>query len=337
MRRYISRLAAMAVIITVTVSGCGMPSTGDYAYDISGDVSDNALSEVVCGVSAEAPEESPITRKGDYLECNFYDRGTFRRLDEISEPYEIGGKLTAGVVTHHLLAGRMIASFFKAASENREDIETVVIIAPNHYPNDSPHDLITTRTGWQTDFGEVECDREISEKFTTELGAAEDDEMMTKDHAASTFLPFIGYYLPEAKVSCLLISARADRGLPEKTAELLYDISREKSCLFLFSADFSHYLEPDIARQRDSESLEAIMSGDVRTIELMNDDHMDTPRGICTFIHLMNLQSGEITALDRSDSAEQAGVPYTRGNFPEGVTSYLILSGETEKQPHETE
>lgn len=318
MRKKASSLAAMAVVLALTASGCGADIPNAEASN-SGDFSDNA------------PQPHPIIRKGEYLSCNFYDRRSFRIFDETSKAYKLTGKLTSGVVTHHLLAGEMISSFFKAASENRQAIETVVIIAPSHYSNEMKSNLITTCAGWQTDFGEVECDSEITEKFTSQLGAVQDDEMMTRDHSASTFLPFIRYYLPEAKTACLLISPRADREVPEKAAKLLYDISLEKSCLFLFSADFSHYLDPETAQKRDGETLAAIMSRDIKSIEPMTDDHTDTPRCICTFIHLTELQQASITVLDRSDSAEQAGLPYNRGNFPEGVTSYFILSGEIDE------
>ncbi|MDE6593171.1 MAG: AmmeMemoRadiSam system protein B, partial [Oscillospiraceae bacterium] len=192
-----------------------------------------------------------------------------------------------------------------------------------------PYDLITSTTNWATDFGEVPCDTDITEKFLTDLSAGIDDEMLSYDHSASTFIPFVKYYLPNAKVSCLLISGRAEKQVPEKAANLLYDISREKNCLFLFSADFSHYLDPDTALRKDVETLAAITARDTAAIEHMNDDHTDTPRCLCTFILLMDLMEADITSLDRSDSAEQADLPYNHATFPEGVTSYFIFAGET--------
>lgn len=361
MRRSFHRLAATAavtlIIFTVTASGCGI-NTADTSENLpqientdkeilsetipenfpdTSDLFPETLSETETATQTDAetvtdtsPESSaPILRKGDYLACNFYDPAAFRMFDETAAAYELTGTLHAGVVTHHLLAGKMITSFFKAAAVSRPDIETVVILAPAHYPNDTPYDLVTSKTNWATDFGEVPCDTDITEKFLTDLSAGIDSEMLTYDHSASAFIPFVKYYLPNAKVSCLLISGRADKQIPEKAANLLYDISREKNCLFLFSADFSHYLDPGTALHKDEETLAAITARDTALIGQMNDDHTDTPRCICTFIHLMNLMEADITALDRSDSAEQAGLPYNHATFPEGVTSYFIFAGET--------
>lgn len=359
MRRAFHKPAAMAavmltvilaVILTMTASGCSSDTadltgisenTPQSEAANSTSLSENyfgSASEIFSETAAEASPENPdnpnisadpILRKGDYLTCNFYDPAAFRRFDETAAAYELTGTLRAGVVTHHLLAGQMIASFFKAAAQSRPDTLTVIILAPAHYPNNTPYDLVTSKTNWATDFGEVPCDTDITEKFLTELSAGIDDEMLSYDHSASTFIPFVKYYLPDAKVSCLLISGRADKKVPEKAASLLYDISREKNCLFLFSADFSHYSSPDTAYRKDGETLAAITARDIASIELMNDDHTDAPRCLCTFIHLMNLMEADITALDRSDSACQADLPYNHGTFPEGVTSYFIFAGET--------
>lgn len=329
---------AVCLIMAAVISGCtaaGSVSSGD----ISGETA--AVSEDISGSGEAAPGDisdktemvTEISRgenvsRERLLECRYYDEIQMAKFDEISAPYEVSGELTAGVVTHHLLAGRMIASFFKTAAQ-REGIETVVIIAPMHYPKEAHGDIITTMKGWQTPYGEAECDREISALFKERLGAQENDEMLQYDHSASVLLPFISRYLPGVKVSCLLISGMADRRVPEETAQLLYEISGEKECLFIFSADFAHYMTPEETLQRDSETLEAIMSGDTAAIELMGDEHTDTPRCICTFIRLMELTGGSIAEIDHSESSGEAGLPFDRGNFPEGVTSYFILGGET--------
>lgn len=333
---------AVSLLLAAVISGCGQEGGPGYAgenasddradfseavhgniYAASGDVPGDMSGEI-SGMTETSP--GGYVSRERLLECRYYDEIQMAKFDEISAPYEVSGELLAGVVTHHLLAGRMIASFFKTAA--RAEIETVVIIAPMHYPNEVQGDVITALKGWQTPLGEVECDRKISGLFKERLGAAENDEMVEFDHSASTFLPFIGKYLPGAKVSCLLISGRAERRIPESVAELLYEISCEKECLFLFSADFAHYLTPEETAEKDEETLAAIMSGDVSSLEIMGDDHTDTPRCVCAFIRLMEMAGGCITELDHSESSRESGLPFDRGNFPEGVTSYFILGGE---------
>ncbi len=276
-------------------------------------------------------EESISGRSERLLSCDFYDERTFAVHDKISEPYDIDGKLLGGVVTHHLLAGKMIAGFFKSAAENRGDeIETVVIVAPMHYPEEDM--LCTSVQSWQTPYGKTETDRELTERFVSELGAAEDSEMLVRDHSASSLLPYVKYYLPDAKVACLLVSGRADKAVPKKTAELLKEMSEDKSCLFVFSIDFSHYLPPEKTEDMDKITLEAVLSRDLDSISEMTDDNMDSPRCMCTFLELMDMLDGTVHDADHGNSLSMSDVPYTKATFGEGLTSYFVFIGTAEQR-----
>ncbi len=270
--------------------------------------------------------ESLSDRQERLLSCDFYDERTFAVHDKISEAYDTGGKLLGGVVTHHLLAGKMIAGFFKTAAENRGDeIKTVVIIAPMHYPEGDM--LCTSERSWQTPFGKTETDSELTGRFISELGAAEDSEMLVRDHSASSLLPYVKYYLPDAKAACLLISGQADKTIPSKTAELLKEMSEDKSCLFVFSIDFSHYLPPEKTEEMDKITLDAVMSRDLDRIAEMTDDNIDSPRCMCTFLELMDMLGGDVRSADHGNSLSMSDVPYTKSSFGEGLTSYFVFIG----------
>ncbi len=320
MNRTFKRKAAVCLLC------CALWGCGEAAE--SADIETEFLSEdhtssesVSCGT-----EESLSGRSEKLLSCDFYDERTFAVHDKISEPYDIEGRLLGGVVTHHLLAGKMIAGFFKSAAKNRGDeIETVVIIAPMHYPEEDM--FCTSSLSWQTPFGKAETDREITERLVSELGAAEDSEMLVHDHSASSLLPYLKYYLPDAKVACLLISGRADKAAPKKTAELLKDISEDKNCLFVFSIDFSHYLPPEKTEEMDKITLEAVLSRDLESIAEMTDDNMDSPRCMCTFLELMDMLDGTVHEADHGNSLSMSDVPYTKATFGEGLTSYYVFTG----------
>lgn len=260
----------------------------------------------------------------DMLECRYYSENDFLLYDSRGEKYPVSGEVLCGVVPHHLTAGHMISGFFKAAAESRPDVETVVIVAPMHYTSDNTNTLCTTEANWAAPYGGLETDREITALFTDRLGAAADDEMMQYDHSASAHIPFVKYYFPDAKSACLLVSPREKEDFPQKLAEVLAEAAEMRNCLFVFSIDFSHYLTPQEADIRDSETLEAVLSGDTESIEHMTDNNVDSPYCLSTYVRLTKMLDGEIIAADNSNTSKVREIPYSGSLFPEGVTSYFV-------------
>lgn len=262
------------------------------------------------------------------LECRYYNEKDFLLYDSRGEKYPVGGEVLCGVVPHHLTAGHMISGFFKTAAENRSNIETVVIIAPMHYSSDNANTLCTSEMDWAAPYGRLETDREITFLFMDKLGAVADDEMVQYDHSASAHIPFVKYYFPEAKSACLLVSPRETEDFPQRLAEALAEASEMKSCLFVFSIDFSHYLPPQEADMRDSETLEAVLAGDTAAIEHMTDNNVDSPYCLSAYVRLTEMLGGEITAADNSNTSKTREIPYSGSLFPEGVTSYFVYISE---------
>lgn len=321
MKKKIGLYAVLAALV-ILAAACG---SSENALETA------AASETTPASDAAVYEhENTSHEEVSLIDCIHSDSRSFRIYDDMSSEYETEGRLMAGVVTHHLLAGRMISGFFKTAAAARsDDIETVVIVAPMHYPERDM--LCTTLSDWNTDLGRVSTDREISERFIAELGAVSDDDMLEKDHSAAVLMPFVRYYFPEAKTACLLVSGRSEPIISADIAQLLREMAAEKNCLFVFSIDFSHYLDPDMTAEMDSITLDAVMSRDTELISRMTDDNLDTPRGMCAFIELCSLMGWDITELDHSDSLKESGLPYNSASFGEGLTSYFIFGG-TEKQ-----
>lgn len=259
------------------------------------------------------------------LACDFYDGQSFAAAVERAEIYEIDGLLLCGVVPHHLLADRMIASFFKTAAENRPDVETVVIVAPMH--DGTRGKLSTTRSGWRAPGGELPADEAVAARFMEELGAAADDTLLQEDHSASALIPFVQAYFPEAKTACLLISGLSGPDTPRRAAETLSSVAPAQNCLFVFSVDFSHYLTPPETEERDRETRRAVASRDVDSVMRMGNGHMDSPVCVCAFILLTDLLEGSIYELDHGDSLKMSGLHPSDPAFAEGLTSYFIFAG----------
>jgi len=263
------------------------------------------------------------------LNCNFFDENEFGIYTSQAKVYDMNGKILCGTVPHHLLAGKMIAGFFKTAAENRADIETVVVIAPIHEPLNNK--LCVSIADWATPFGVLKNDCDLSRRLINGTGAAIDDDMVEKDHSASSLIPFVKYYFPQASAACFLIAGGADKTIPERVSEILEEFAGEKNCLFVFSVDFSHYLTPGQTRERDNETLEAVMSGNVNLIAGMDNGNMDSPKCVCAFLHLTKRLNGNVLMLDHSNSLEISRLPYTSPDFDEGLTSYFVFAGTGDK------
>ena len=84
----------------------------------------------------------------------------------------------------------------------------------------------------------------------------------------------------------------------------LFYTKKEKNCLFVFSVDFSHYLNPDEATKHDDETLKAVTGNDLEGISKMGNNNMDSPYCVSTFLRLNDISGGQIKLLDHSNSFE---------------------------------
>ena len=277
----------------------------------------------VTEISGTSEAEKAIVSGSKLLSCNFFDDSSFIMWDNRAEEYPSDKSILCGVVPHHLTAGHLISGFFKAAAKSREDVETVVIIATSHY--EGRNTLYTTFSDWDSPYGVVETDREIAEAFCDKIGAVTDDERLETDHAASSHIPFVNHYFPEAKAACLLVAPSYDTKTPQRIAEALYSLPEKDKCLFLFSIDFSHYLSPEEADIHDRITRKAVEERDYKRIERFKNDNVDSPFCLSAYLRLSELLGGDVIEADNSNTMKIIGVPYSKEVYTEGVTSYFVF------------
>ena len=309
------KLPAAALTALAVLCGCGAPDPG-----ITGTLTSEQTTSAPA-VTSTLP--GGYTPRSELLNCLYFDAADFNAFDSASSAYISEDTVQCGVAPHHLAAGHFIAGMYKTAARTFSEAETVVVIAPMHY--DSPNTLCTTDKGWNTAFGAVRCDTDIAGILAEKLGAAYDDDMTEFDHSASSHIPFIKRYLPDAKAAVLLVSPRESRDFPVRLAQTLYELSENKNVFFAFSIDFSHYLTPDKAEAHDKETLEAVTQGDTAAIESFTNDNVDTPYCLSTFVRLSALLGAKITSADHGNTFTVGNMPYTPTLFEEGVTSYFVF------------
>ncbi len=278
--------------------------------------------------TAETVSEPPVSEvyaeKGKPLQTIYFDRNSFSLHTNYAEEYGSDGEIFCGIVPHHLLAGRLIAGFLQAASASRQRTDTVVVTATMHFTEDNP--VCTSFCDWDTPFGRLECDEQLTEKLIAETGAVCDDETAQLDHGISALVPYIKYYFPDSEIAFLLVDEKADKSLPDKLAELYCSI--DSDCLYLFSADFSHYLPAHETERRDLETIEAVAEKDYEKISSMTDDNVDSPYVLGTFVRLAEKSGAETKLLGRSNSMLISDIPYSEKAYPDGLTSYLVYCAE---------
>lgn len=196
----------------------------------------------------------------------------------ISNSSEIDTK--AIIVPHHLVTSKSIALGVKALASSTPP--TVVIISPDHFEN-CPKLVCTTKGSYQTFFGDVFiANKEVDQLTKSKLVGI--SELFTEEHGIYSIVPFVKYYIPNAKIIPIVISQKskgteADRS---EIIKLLKSILIQGSALII-SSDFSHYLVLKEADKMDEKTQNSFCSGnDQEILNLKNPSQSDCP--LCLWI-----------------------------------------------------
>lgn len=216
----------------------------------------------------------------------FYDERLFfegvKKAEEkfVSTDHEIAG----GITPHDFLPGYILSDFYKKLSN--QNVETVILIGPNHSEKGS-HKFLTSFYDWRTPFGIVSSKTEITKKLVS-LGALEiDEKVLPNDHAVVSSLPYIKYYLPDAKVVPILISGFADFDEVRDFSDHLSPYINEKTVV-VAAVDFSHYLTSEKAQENDKMTFEQIKSKNYERIFNLNNSYIDSPASIALVMMVMD-------------------------------------------------
>ena len=257
-----------------------------------------------------------------YREFFFADEKTF--VYAVKNAREYGTfDARAGVVPHHLTAAPLIAGFFKAIRDGGEAIETVVVVGPDHEGADG--EITVSGADWDN---RVLCDAGLIDAITgvrlTDGKIESNDAIIKADHAVGALVPFIGHYLPGAKIAPVLLNKSLSYGDAFAFAGALADIinTSGKKILLLCSIDFSHYLTPKDARVKDAETILTMERCDYRELYAFNDAHADCRAALIVFLYFLEVNGLELTVVDHTDASAFTGP------CADETTSYFILVGQ---------
>lgn len=256
---------------------------------------------------------------GKYHDVNFVDKELFFKSVSDYPKHDMALKqiIRGGIVPHHLLPSFIIAEFFSRLSE--QQVDTVILIGPNHYERGDSN-VLASRFRWNTPLGSIEPDLDIIGKLDGRKLANAGEEAVSADHSMTAILPFIKYYLPQAKVAPFILKRELSEKSVNDLAAELDDYMRKHKAVIVASVDFSHYLTNSEAKKKNIESLDAIEKRDYSLISSFNNDHMDSPPSIEMLLKSMDgINADNMEVLNDTNSGELTGDDFAQ------VTSYLSL------------
>lgn len=250
-----------------------------------------------------------------YDEKNFYDSLLWLKNNPIIFP---DCRIVSSVVPHHLLAGFMPARLFSDLES--KGVGTIILIGPNHWEKGGK--ILTSDAIWKTAFGNIYPDMEIITELNQKGLVRIENEIMQGEHSTTGLFPLMEYYLPNAKIVPIILSAKNSQAEIEKLSMALEKYLKDEKNVLVASVDFSHYLNQMDAEKKDEETLELIQKLDYQNLYGLNNDYLDSPSAMAMFILATKRNGdGEVKIIEHANSADILG-----GNITSTTSYYSLFS-----------
>ncbi len=249
------------------------------------------------GVSLSYSQEERILP--EYQVSAPWDKDFFDAL-YVSAPTipSIESDVVGGIVPHHLLAGKYIATFFETLKKQKPS--TVVIIGPDHFGRGLGK-ISTTMRDWKTPFGEVQTNIELLNTLRESSSITVDEETIKEEHSVYSIIPFIARSLP--KVEVITFALRGDMTSEELgNFSAMLDEQLPKDAVVIASIDFSHYQRVEVADFHDELSHAVIQSFDYGRLKNLE---IDSIPSLETLLRYLESRGAQKIAASFSDNSER--------------------------------
>jgi len=230
------------------------------------------------------------------MQCDFYDYEALSLHTANAVPYESCEASIGMTVPHYLPVMQLTANGL--SSVQGDDVETVIIIAPNHSGDGAAVQISGDGFYWSA--GSIEGDSETAERIqkTDGIRAVMRNEMIEFDHSASIQAPYAKHYFRNAKLVTILVSKGMYDSEISAISNTIADIAKEKRIFIIASIDFSHYQKTAIAAERDKETKTIIESGNTAALRHLTGANLDSPETMAIFMTVCELLNKELVSLD---------------------------------------
>lgn len=211
------------------------------------------------------------------------------------------GKIVAGVVPHHLVAGALILELFREIAA--QEPEVIVLVGPNHHNQGSK--VITGFGDWQTPLGLVQTERGLVQALLETKRFSQDEEVLDQEHAIGNLMPLLKFCLPNAQVVPIVLHHDVSLAEVDQLLDVLGEHLDEKKAILLASVDFSHYLTRVQAKEKDRFTLQVMNNYDYATLFRLNNDYLDSPASLALVLRLAEKKGfGNFRLLKNTNSGE---------------------------------
>lgn len=218
----------------------------------------------------------------------FYDKDTFYRSAEKArgEDKAFTAHISGGIIPHHLFPSYIIADFFSRLSKQKP--KTIILIGPNHYEKGN-YQALSSLYGWETPFGVVNPNEHIIQELVSSKLVKIDENVLPKDHAVAAIMPFIKFYLPDARVVPILLSGFMTIEETRILAERLKNYFNNDDIVILAAVDFSHGLPNQKAQKKDEITFELMKTFNFKKLLSLDSEYLDSPASIIVLLRIMQV------------------------------------------------
>jgi hypothetical protein len=171
-----------------------------------------------------------------------------------------GKRRIRGLVSPHagyMFSGPVAAHGFAALAEDGFP-EVFVILGPNHHGLGGG--VAVTTHDFETPLGAMKNDRALAESMRT--GIVEDSMLAHRhEHSIEVQLPFIQYFSGDARFVPVCMQAQDHRSAVQ-VGKIIRDAIGSRDAVVIASTDFSHYISPELAKEKDTLAIERILALD---------------------------------------------------------------------------
>jgi hypothetical protein len=159
--------------------------------------------------------------------------------------------LIGAVVPHagYIFSAYEAVHVFEILSKSPVQYDTFFIINPNHTGYGSEIEVDSSET-WQTPLGSVEIDTD----FVDQIDLPVSNTAQMREHSAEVMLPFLQKWLSYPFKIVPICIMRQNPLTAKEIAEKIYKANQllKKKIFIIASSDFSHYVDPEAGKEKDT-------------------------------------------------------------------------------------
>ena len=173
-----------------------------------------------------------------------------------------GPRQIKGLISPHagfMFSGPPAAHGFKALAEDGFP-DVFVIIGPNH--TGMGNGVAITDQDFQTPLGMMEVDKDLASRIQKGI-IAKDIISHRNEHSLEVQLPFIKFFDKDVKFVPITMMIQDHRTAME-VGKIIREAIKGMDAVIIASSDFSHYVSPEVAKEKDTKAINKILELDIK-------------------------------------------------------------------------